>query len=142
VSDSYLGRFRAYGDQRRLFPHRRPLRLTLRAQVLDGRRRRRAGARLTFTDGYRRSQAAGIGGDNASFGVFTGLGEPLVPGLHDERACLLTGFGWFTGINQAGRRADPGATDRRQRRRLPLFASPCTPARRCAARRRGDDDAR
>jgi hypothetical protein len=89
VSDSYLGaaeggrpgaplarRLWAYSDQRRLFPHRRPLQLTPHTLVLGGwrviRRQAVAGVRLTFTDGYRRSQAAGIGGNNASFAPLPG----------------------------------------------------------------------
>jgi hypothetical protein len=89
VSDSYLGaaeggrpgaplarRLRACSDQRRLFPHRRPLQLTAYTLVLGGwrviRRQAVASVRLTFTDGYRRSQAAGIGGNNASFAPLPG----------------------------------------------------------------------
>jgi hypothetical protein len=69
VSDSYLGaaeggrpgaplarRLRACIDQRRLFPHRRPLQLTAYTLVLGGwrviRRQAVASVRLTFTDGY------------------------------------------------------------------------------------------
>jgi hypothetical protein len=63
-----------------------------------------ASVRLTFTDAYRRSQAAGIRGNNASFGLFWNLGKPLVLSLHDdEPVYLLIGFRWFTGINQARR---------------------------------------
>jgi hypothetical protein len=69
-------RLRAYGDQRRLFPRRRPPQLTPRTPVLGGwrviRRQAIAGVRLTFTDGYRRSQAAGIGGNNASVAPLPG----------------------------------------------------------------------
>jgi hypothetical protein len=60
--------------------------------------------RLTFTDAYRRGQAAGIRGNNASFGLFGNLGKPLVLRLHDgEPVYLLIGFRWLTGINQARR---------------------------------------
>ena len=75
MSDSYLGaaeggrpgaplarRLWAYSDQR-------PLQLTPRTLVLGSwrviRRQAVAGVRLTVTDGYQRSQAAGIGGNNA-----------------------------------------------------------------------------
>jgi hypothetical protein len=91
VSDSYLGateaelpgaplarRLAAYSDQRRLFPHQGTLRLTPHALVLDGwrviRREAVANVRLTFTGVYRRGQAAGIRGNNASFGLFGDLG--------------------------------------------------------------------
>jgi hypothetical protein len=121
VSDSYLGategellgapparRLAAYSDQRRLFPHRGALQLTPRTLVLGGwrviRREAVADVRLTFTDAYPRSQAAGIRGNNASFGLFGNLGKPLVLGLHDdEPVYLLIDFRWFTGINQARR---------------------------------------
>jgi hypothetical protein len=121
VNDSYLGategellgvplarRLAAYSDQRRLFPHRGTLQLTQRALVLGGwrviHREAVASVRLTFTDAYRRSQAAGIRGNNASFGLFWNLGKPLVLSLHDdEQVYLLIGFRWFTGINQARR---------------------------------------
>ena len=89
MSDSYLGApkegdpahrwpaaFGPCSDQRRLFPHRRPLQLTAYTLVLGGwrviRRQAVASVRLTFTDGYRRSQAAGIGGNNASFAPLPG----------------------------------------------------------------------
>jgi hypothetical protein len=79
VNDSYLGategellgvplarRLAAYSDQRRLFPHQGTLQLTQRALVLGGwrviHREAVASVRLTFTDAYRRSQAAGIRG--------------------------------------------------------------------------------
>jgi hypothetical protein len=98
VSDSYLGateaellsaslcrRLAAYSDQRRLFPHQGPLRLTPRTLVLGGwreiRRETVTAVRLTFTSAYRRSQAAGIRGNNASFGLFGNLGKPLVLAL-------------------------------------------------------------
>jgi hypothetical protein len=121
VSDNYLGategellgapltrRLLAYSDQRRLFPHQGPLELTPRGLVLGGwrviRREAVAGVRLAFTDAYRRSQAAGIRGNNASFGLFGDLGKPLVLDLRDdEPVYLLVGFRWFTGINQARR---------------------------------------
>ena len=121
MNDSYLGategellgvplarRLAAYSDQRRLFPHQGTLQLTQRALVLGGWRvihpEAVASVRLTFTDAYRRSQAAGIRGNNASFGLFWNLGKPLVLGLHDdEPVYLLVGFRWFTGINQARR---------------------------------------
>jgi hypothetical protein len=121
VSDSYLGategellgaslgrRLAAYSDQRRLFPHQGPLRLTPHTLVLGGwrtiRREAVASVRLTFTDAYRRGQAAGIRGNNASFGLFGNLGKPLVLCLHaDEPVYLLIGFRWFTGVNQARR---------------------------------------
>jgi hypothetical protein len=128
VDDSYLGategellgaplgrRLAAYSDQRRLFPHQGTLQLTQRALVLGGwcviSREAVAGVRLTFTDAYRRSQAAGIRGNNASFGLFGNLGKPLVVTLHDgEQVYLLIGFSWFTGINQARRWAPLLAT--------------------------------
>lgn len=121
MSDSYLGaaegellgapgarRLAAYSDQRRLFPHQGALQLTQRALVLGGwrviRRETVAGVRLTFTDAYRRSQAAGIRGNNTSFGFFWDLGKPLVLDVRDdEPVYLLIGFRWFTGINQARR---------------------------------------
>jgi len=121
VNDSYLGategellgvplarRLAAYSDQRRLFPHQGTLQLTQRALVLGGwrviHREAVASVRLTFTDAYRRSQAAGIRGNNASFGLFWNLGKPLVLSLHDgDLVYLLIGFRWFTGINQARR---------------------------------------
>ena len=121
MNDSYLGategellgvplarRLAAYSDQRRLFPHQGTLQLTQRALVLGGwrviHREAVASVRLTFTDAYRRSQAAGIRGNNASFGLFWNLGKPLVLSLHDgEQVYLLIGFRWFTGINQARR---------------------------------------
>ncbi len=121
MSDSYLGategellgaslprRLAAYSDQRRLFPHQGPLQLTRRTLVLGGwreiRREAVTAVRLTFTGAYRRSQAAGIRGNNASFGLFGDLGKPLVLDLHDdEPVYLLIGFRWFTGINQARR---------------------------------------
>lgn len=121
MSDSYLGategellgapltrRLAAYSDQRRLFPHQGQLQLTPGTLVLGGwrviRREAVADVRLTFTDAYRRSQAAGIRGNNASFGLFGDLGKPLVLDLHDdEPVYLLIGFRWFTGINQARR---------------------------------------
>ena len=122
MSDSYLGategellgaplarHLAAYSDQRRLFPHHGPLQLTPRTLILGGwrviRREAVAGVRLTFTGAYRRSQAAGIRGNNASFGLFGDLAKPLVLDVHDdEPACPLTGSRWFTGINQARRR--------------------------------------
>lgn len=125
MSESYLGategellgaprarRLAAYSDQRRLFPHQGTLQLTQRALVLSGwrviRREAVAGVRLTFTDAYRRSQAAGIRGNNTSFGLFWDLGKPLVLDVRDdEPVYLLIGFRWFTGINQA-RRWAPG----------------------------------
>ena len=128
MNDSYLGategellgvplarRLAAYSDQRRLFPHRGTLQLTQRALVLGGwrviHREAVASVRLTFTDAYRRSQAAGIRGNNASFGLFGNLGKPLVITLHeDEPVYLLIGFHWFTGINQARRWAPLLAT--------------------------------
>ena len=121
MNDSYLGategellgvplarRLAAYSDQRRLFPHQGTLQLTQRALVLGGwrviHREAVASVRLTFTDAYRRSQAAGIRGNNASFGLFWNLGKPLVLSLHDgDLVYLLIGFRWFTGINQARR---------------------------------------
>jgi hypothetical protein len=121
VNDSYLGategellgvslarRLAAYSDQRRLFPHEGILQLTQRALVLGGwrviPREAVASVRLTFTDAYRRRQAAGIRGNNTSFGLFGNLGKPLVLSLHDyEPVYLLIGFRWFTGINQARR---------------------------------------
>jgi hypothetical protein len=128
VDDSYLGategellgaplgrRLAAYSDQRRLFPHQGTLQLTQRILVLGGwrviSREAVAGVRLTFTDAYRRSQAAGIRGNNASFGLFGNLGKPLVLTLRDdEQVYLLIGFRWFTGINQARRWAPLLAT--------------------------------
>jgi hypothetical protein len=119
VSDSYLGategellgaplarRLAAYSDQRRLFPHQGTLQLTQRTLILGGWRVIRgeavASVQLTFTDAYRRNQAAGIRGNNASFGLFGNLGKPLVLRLHDdEPVYLLIGFRWFTGINRA-----------------------------------------
>ena len=63
-----------------------------------------ADVRLTFTDAYRRSQAAGIRGNYASFGLFGDLGKPIALDLHDdEPVYLLIEFRWFTGINQARR---------------------------------------
>ena len=121
MSDIYLGategellgaslarRFAAYSDQRRLFPHQGTLRLTPCAVVLGGwrviRREAVAGVRLTFTGAYRRSQAAGMRGNYASFGLFGDLGKPLVLDLHDgEPVYLLIEFSWFTGTNQARR---------------------------------------
>lgn len=121
MSDSYLGategellgvplarRLSAYSDQRRLFPHHGTLQLTPRTLVLGGwrviQREAVASVRLTFTDAYRRSQAAGIRGNNTSFGLFGDLGKPLVLDLHgDEPVYLLVGFRWFSGINQARR---------------------------------------
>ncbi len=121
MNDSYLGategellgaslarRLAAYSDQRRLFPHEGILQLTQHALVLGGwrviPREAVASVRLTFTGAYRRSQAAGIRGNNASFGLFGSLGKPLVLSLHDdEPVYLLIGFRWFTGINQARR---------------------------------------
>jgi hypothetical protein len=128
VDDSYLGategellgaplarRLAAYSDQRRLFPHQGTLQLTQRTLVLGGwrviSREAVASVRLTFTVAYRRSQAAGIRGSNASFGLFGNLGKPLVLTLHDdEQVYLLIGFRWFTGINQARRWAPLLAT--------------------------------
>ena len=121
MSDSYLGaaeaellgtplarRLAAYSDQRRLFPHQGTLRLTPRTLVLGDwrviRREAVAGVRLTFTGVYRRSQAAGMRGNYASFGFFGDLGKPLVLDLHDdEPVYLLVEFRWFTGINQTRR---------------------------------------
>ena len=121
MSDSYLGatetellgaplgrRLAAYSDQRRLFPHQGALQLTPRTLILGGwrviEREAVASVRLTFTGAYRRGQAVGIRGNNASFGLFGDLGKPLVLGLHDdEPVYLLIGFRWFTGINQARR---------------------------------------
>ena len=121
MSDSYLGategellgapltrRLCAYSDQRRLFPHQGPLQLTPHTLVLGGwrviRREAVAGVRLTFTDAYPRGQAAGIRGNNTSFGLFGDLGKPIVLDLHGgEPVYLLIGFRWFTGINQARR---------------------------------------
>lgn len=121
MNDSYLGategelldaplarRLAAYSDQRRLFPHRGTVQLTQRSLVLGGwrviSREAVASVRLTFTDAYRRSQAAGIRGNNASLGLFGNLGKPLVLDLHDdEPVYLLIGFRWFSGINQARR---------------------------------------
>lgn len=119
MSDSYLGategellgaslarRFAACSDQRRLFPHQGTLRLTPRTLVLGGwrviPREAVAGVRLTFTGAYQRSQAAGMRGNYASFGLFGDLGKPIVLDLHDdEPVYLLIEFRWFTGINQA-----------------------------------------
>ncbi len=121
MNDSYLGategellgaplarRLAAYSDQRRLFSHQGTLQLTPHTLVLSGwrtiRRETVVSVRLTFTDAYRRSQAAGIRGNNASFGLFGSLGKPLVLSLHDdEPVYLLIGFRWFTGINHAYR---------------------------------------
>ena len=121
MSDSYLGategellgapltrRLAAYSDQRRLFPHQGPLQLNSRTLVLGGWREISSEAvsavRLTFTGAYRRSLAAGIRGNNASFGLFGDLGKPLVLDLHEEEPVyLLIGFRWFTGTNQARR---------------------------------------
>ena len=121
MSESYLGategellgaslarHLAAYSDQRRLFPHQGALQLTQRALVLGGwrviRREAVAGVRLTFTDAYRRGQAAGIRGNYASFGLFGDLGKPIVLDLYDdEPVYLLIEFRWFTGINQARR---------------------------------------
>lgn len=121
MSDSYLGateaeltgvtlarRLAAYSDQRRLFPHQGTLRLTPGTLVLGGwrviQREAVADVRLTFTRAYRRSQAAGVRGNYASFGLFGNLGKPVVLRLHDdEPVYLLIGFHWFTGINQARR---------------------------------------
>jgi len=121
VSDSYRGategellgelrtrRVVAYSDQRRLFPHQGAPQLTPHTLVLGGwrviRREAVADVRLTITDAYRRSQAAGIRGNDASFGLCGNLGKPLVLGLHDdEPVYLLIDFRWFTGINQARR---------------------------------------
>jgi hypothetical protein len=48
--------------------------------------------------------------NNASFGLFGGLGKPLVLDLHDdEPACLLTGSRWYY-RHQPGSPADAGAT--------------------------------
>jgi hypothetical protein len=121
VSDSYLGategelvgatlgrRLLAYSDQRRLFPHEGTLQLTPSTLLLGGwrviRKEALASVRLTFTDAYTRGQAAGVRGNNASFGLFGNLGKPLVLDLNDdEPVYLLIGFRWFTGINQARR---------------------------------------
>src|SRR5580700_1633739 len=121
MNDSYLGaterelqdapmsrRLSGYGDQRALFPHAGNIRIEPDRLVLEGWREiprsSVADVRLTFTDAYRRGQAAGIRGNNASFGLFGDLGKPLVLDLHDdEPVYLLIGFRWFTGINQARR---------------------------------------
>ncbi len=121
MSESYFGateselrgaplsqRLSGYSDQRVLFPHSGLLRLEPRALVLGGWRTipktAITDARLTFTDAYRRGQAAGVRGNGASFGMFGSLGKPLVLILHDdEPVYLLIGFCWFTGVNQARR---------------------------------------
>ena len=121
MSDSYLGateselrdtplsrRLSGYSDQRVLFPHAGQLRLEPRALVLsDWRVIPRAtitGVPLTFTDAYRRGQAAGVRGNGPSFGFLGNLGKPLVLSLRDdEPVYLLIGFRWLTGVNQARR---------------------------------------
>jgi hypothetical protein len=119
MNDSYLGaterelqdapmsrRLSGYGDQRALFPHAGNIRIEPDRLVLEGWREiprsSVADVRLTFTDAYRRGQAAGIRGNAASFGLFGSLGKPLVLYLHnDQPVYLLIEFSWFTGINQA-----------------------------------------
>lgn len=97
-----------YSDQRVLFPHAGRLRLEPRVLVLGGwrviPRAALTSVRLTFTDAYRRGQAAGVRGNAASFGFLGNLGKPIVLGLRDdEPVYLLIGFRWFTGVNQARR---------------------------------------
>lgn len=121
MSDSYLGateselrdmplsrRLSGYSNQRVLFPHAGQLRLEPRVLVLGGWRAIPRAAitdvQLTFTDAYRRGQAAGVRGNGASFGFLGNLGKPLVLGLRDDEPIyLLIGFRWFTGVNQARR---------------------------------------
>jgi hypothetical protein len=118
-SDTYLGatesELRAavqsrpllkYVDQRRLFPHEGRIRLEPAELVLEGwmviPRAEIADVRLTFTDVYRRSIAAGFRGQYTSFGVFGSLGKPLVVYRRDdEPVYLLIGYRWLTGTNQA-----------------------------------------
>jgi hypothetical protein len=127
VSDSYLGategellgaplarHLAAHSDQRRLFPHHGPLQLTPRTLILSGwrviRREAVAGVRLTFTGAYRRSQAAGIRGNNASFGLFGDLGKPLVLDVHDDEPACLPDRIPLVCRHQPGSPTDAGAT--------------------------------
>ena len=121
MSDDYLGateselreaplsrRIYGYGDQRALFPHAGQLHLEPQALVLgDWRVLGRAAitsVELTFTDVYRRGQAAGVRGNGPSLGFIGSLGKPLVLGLADgEPVYLLIDFRYFTGVNQARR---------------------------------------
>jgi hypothetical protein len=121
VSEDYLGateselrdaplsrRSYGYGDQRALFPHAGQLHLEPRPLVL-GRwrvldRAAITSVDLTFTDVYRRGQAAGVRGNWASLGFIGNLGKPLVLGLAGgEPVYLLIDFRYFTGVNQARR---------------------------------------
>lgn len=119
MSDRYLGateselrdapgprRLAGYIDQRTLFPHEGLLRLEAQTLELEGwrdiPRSAVAGVRLTFTPAYTRWQAAGVRGNNASFGLFGSLGKPLVLTMHrDEPVYLLIGYRWTTGINDS-----------------------------------------
>lgn len=121
MNDCYLGayeselraaplsrRVRGYSDQRVLFPHAGMVRLEPRLLVLGGWRviakTAVTGVHLTFTDAYRRNQAAGVRGNAASLGFLGSLGKPLVLSLRDEeRVYLLIGFRYFSGINEARR---------------------------------------
>jgi hypothetical protein len=122
VSDDYLGateselrdaplsqRFYGYADQRVLFPHAGQLHLEPQALVLGNwrviHRAAITSVELTFTDAYRRGQAAGVrGGNAASFGFIGSLGKPLVLGMADgEPVYLLISFRYFTGVNSARR---------------------------------------
>jgi hypothetical protein len=117
VSEDYLGgteselrdaplarRVFAYVDQRVLFPHQGYLRLEPQALILGNwrviPRAAITSVELTFTDVYRRGQAAGVRGNWASLGFIGSLGKPLVLGIADgEPVYLLIGFRYFSGIN-------------------------------------------
>jgi len=82
------------------------MRLESDALILDGWRPIPRSAitavNVTFTDAYTRFMAGGIRGNAASFGLFGGLGKPLILTLRDnERLYLLLEFRWWLGTNQA-----------------------------------------
>ncbi len=119
MSDSYLGateselieattsrRVIGAANQRLLFPHSGRWRLEPQVLALEGwqeiPRSEIRDVRLTFTEVYRRSQAAGFRGNYASFGLFGSLGKPLVLDLYrEEPIYILINFRWLTGTNQA-----------------------------------------
>lgn len=95
-----------YIDQRQLFPHAGTMRLEEGALVLEGWREIArsdiTSVELTFTDAYRRRQAAGFRGRQTSLGLLGDLGKPLVLTIRGEdRVYLLIGFRWFLGTSRA-----------------------------------------
>jgi hypothetical protein len=104
---SQARRFWGLSDQSTLFPHQGQMRLGPDRLELEGWRDipRSAITRIdvAFTDAYTRLMAGGVrAGNAASFGLFGGLGKPLILTLRDDDPVyLLLAFRWWLGTNQA-----------------------------------------